>query len=193
MTDFWRLVFPARIWSLATLCDTLITFGENHWLLRLIWRFSESVSEYESVFRICVWIIIHHIYSSNKFIKSIIIDRSIVLHFPSCVGFYKINMFQLSSLWNRIVSGGWVIIGSVGRSVCGRWVGGTKSGWSVVGWSVGRLSVDLIKPISCSLAKVACYLTSGSFLLFTHSYCWPEHVISWAVRESHWSNLYSNI
>ena len=47
------------IWSLTTLCDTLITFRENHWLLRLIWRFYESVSEYESVFQIGVWIIIH--------------------------------------------------------------------------------------------------------------------------------------
>ena len=45
--------------SLATLCDTLIIFREKHWLLRLIWRFSESLSEYESVFQICVWIIIH--------------------------------------------------------------------------------------------------------------------------------------
>ena len=54
---------PSIIWSLATLCDTLITFRENHWLLRLIWRFSESVSEYESVFRIFVWIIIHRLNS----------------------------------------------------------------------------------------------------------------------------------
>ena len=59
MTDFWRLLFPSRSWSLATLCDTLITFREYHLLLRLIWRFSESVSEYESVFGICVWIIIY--------------------------------------------------------------------------------------------------------------------------------------
>ena len=61
------------------------------------------------------------------------------------------------------------------------WVGGSVGLWSVSWWDeewvvggrvvVGRLSVDLIKPISCSLAKVACYLTSGSFLLFTHSYC----------------------
>ena len=66
MTDFWRLVFPSIIWSLATLSDTLITFRENHWLLRLIWRFSESVFEYESVFRICVWIIIHKLFYSIK-------------------------------------------------------------------------------------------------------------------------------
>ena len=59
MTDFWRLVFSSIIWSLATLYDTLITLRENHWLLRLIWRFSESVSEYESVFQMCVWITIH--------------------------------------------------------------------------------------------------------------------------------------
>ena len=51
--------FTVNICSLATLCDILITIRENHWLLRLIWRFSESMSEYESVFRICVWIIIH--------------------------------------------------------------------------------------------------------------------------------------
>ena len=61
MTDFWRLAFSSIIWSLATLCDTLITFRENHWLVRLIWRFSESVFEYESVFRICVWIRIQKI------------------------------------------------------------------------------------------------------------------------------------
>ena len=68
MTDFWRLVFPSIIWSLATLCDTLITIRENHWLLRLTWRFSESVSEYESVFRMRVWKIIHEIISSMHFI-----------------------------------------------------------------------------------------------------------------------------
>ena len=55
MTDFWRLVFLSIVWSLGTLCVTLITFRENHCLL----RFSESVSEYESVFQICVWKIIH--------------------------------------------------------------------------------------------------------------------------------------
>ena len=59
MTDFWRLIFPSIIWTLATVCDTLITFREKLWLLRLIWRFSGSVSEYEPVFRVCVWIIIH--------------------------------------------------------------------------------------------------------------------------------------
>ena len=59
MTNFWRLVFSSINWLLATLFDTLITIRENHWLLRIIWRFSEYVSEYESVFRICVWIIIH--------------------------------------------------------------------------------------------------------------------------------------
>ena len=70
MTDFWRLVFPSRSWSLATLCDTLITFSENHWLLRLIWRFSESVSEYESVFGICVWIIIYKYCLLNSVINT---------------------------------------------------------------------------------------------------------------------------
>ena len=65
--EFW-LVFPSIIWSLATLCDTLITFRKNHWLLKVIWRFSESVSEYESVFRICVWIIIHK-KTSPSFLK----------------------------------------------------------------------------------------------------------------------------
>ena len=59
MTNFWRLVFSSINWLLPTLFDTLITIRENHWLLRIIWRFSEYVSEYESVFRICVWIIIH--------------------------------------------------------------------------------------------------------------------------------------
>ena len=37
------------------------------------------------------------------------------------------------------------------------------SGRSVVGWSVSRLSVDLIKPLSCSLAKIACYLHLALF------------------------------
>ena len=59
MTDIWRLVFPLIILSLVILCDDLIRIGENHRLLRLTWRCSESTSEYESVRRICVWIIIH--------------------------------------------------------------------------------------------------------------------------------------
>ena len=59
MTNFWRLVFLSINWLLATLCDTLITIRENHWLLRIMWRFSKSVSECESVLRICVWLIIH--------------------------------------------------------------------------------------------------------------------------------------
>ena len=54
MTDFWRLVFSSIISLLATRCDTLITVRENHWLLRVIWSFSESMTEYESVFRMCV-------------------------------------------------------------------------------------------------------------------------------------------
>ena len=58
MTDFWRLVFPSIIWSLATLCDTLITIRENHWLLRLIWRFSESV------FR--MWICVSNVCLNNN-------------------------------------------------------------------------------------------------------------------------------
>ena len=45
--------------------------------------------------------------------------------------FYKINIFQLSSLWNRIVSFGSLIIGSVGW-----WVGGSVSKWSVICWLV---------------------------------------------------------
>ena len=60
MTNFWRLVFLPIIWLWATLCDTSIRIRENHGLLRLKSSFSESMSEYESVFRICVWIIIHH-------------------------------------------------------------------------------------------------------------------------------------
>ena len=73
MTDFWRLVFPSKIWSLATLCDTLITIRVSHWLLRLIWRFSESESQYESVFWICVWIIIHTLFGpySNKLLQNV--------------------------------------------------------------------------------------------------------------------------
>ena len=54
MTDFWRLVFSSIISLLATRCDTLITVRENHWLLRVIWSFSESMTEYESVFRMFV-------------------------------------------------------------------------------------------------------------------------------------------
>ena len=48
MTNFWRLVFSSIILLLATICDTLIRIRENHWLLRLMSSFSESV------FRICV-------------------------------------------------------------------------------------------------------------------------------------------
>ena len=59
MTNFWRLVFLSIIWSWARLCDTLVRIREDHWLLRLILSFSESMSEYESVFRTCVWIISH--------------------------------------------------------------------------------------------------------------------------------------
>ena len=54
MTNFWRLVFLPIIWLWTTLCNTSIRIRENHWLLRLKSSFSESVSEYESVFRICV-------------------------------------------------------------------------------------------------------------------------------------------
>ena len=36
----------------------------------------------------------------------------------------------------------------------------------------------------------SCYVTSDSFLLFINKYCWPEHVIRWAGRESYWSNFY---
>ena len=50
MTNFWRLVFPSIIWLLATLCDVVMKIRENQWLLRLISSFSESVSEYESVY-----------------------------------------------------------------------------------------------------------------------------------------------
>lgn len=59
MTNFQRLVFWSIIWLLATVCDTLIAIRENHWLLRIIWTFSKSMSEYEPVFPICVWIKIH--------------------------------------------------------------------------------------------------------------------------------------
>ena len=60
MTNFWWLVSSSIIWSLATLCDTSIRIRENHWLLRLIRpSFSESLSEYESVFQIFAWKIIH--------------------------------------------------------------------------------------------------------------------------------------
>ena len=45
--------------------DTFITIRENHWLLRVIWSFLKSTSEYESVFRICAWIIIHYLNSSR--------------------------------------------------------------------------------------------------------------------------------
>ena len=38
--------------------------------------------------------------------------------------------------------------------------------------------------------KISCYLTSGFFLLFINDYCWSEHVIPWAGKESYWSNFY---
>ena len=43
--------------------------------------------------------------------------------------FCKVNVLLFSSLLN-------MIIGSVGRWVCGRWVGESAGKWSVVGWSV---------------------------------------------------------
>ena len=46
-------------------------------------------------------------------------------------GFCKMNLLHWSSLWNKILSTGSVIIGSVGRLV-----GRSVSKWSVVGWSV---------------------------------------------------------
>ena len=61
MTDFWRVIFSSIILLLATLCDTWKTNRKNHWLLRIIWSFSESVSEYKSVFRICVWLLIYEV------------------------------------------------------------------------------------------------------------------------------------
>ena len=80
MTNVWRLVFLSIIWLLATLCNTLITFRENHWLLRLIWRFSESVSEYESVFRTCVWIMIHQ---NNKCLITVMFYSRILSFSPN--------------------------------------------------------------------------------------------------------------
>ena len=62
------------------------------------------------------------------------------------------NILHWSRLWNRILSNGSVIIGLVGRWVCGRLFGGLVSKWSVVGWSVGRWSVDLIKPVNTRLS-----------------------------------------
>ena len=64
--EFLGTCFLSIIWFLATLCDTLIRIRENHQLLRLIPSFFESVSEYESVFRISVWIIIHEIFLLEK-------------------------------------------------------------------------------------------------------------------------------
>ena len=64
----WRIsrVFLSINLLLATLCDTLIKIWENDWFLRLIWSFSEFVSENKFVFRICLWIIIHgNIWSVN--------------------------------------------------------------------------------------------------------------------------------
>ena len=67
-------------------------------------------------------------------------DRSIVLHFPSCVCILQNNFFHQvfemeSCQWvGEFWVGGWV----------GRWV---SAQWSVGRWSVGRWSVDLIKPL----------------------------------------------
>ena len=36
ITNFWRLVFASINCLLATLCNSLITIRENHWLLRII-------------------------------------------------------------------------------------------------------------------------------------------------------------
>ena len=50
MPNFQRLIFSSISWLLATLYNTLTTVRENFWLLRLIRRFLESVSDNESVF-----------------------------------------------------------------------------------------------------------------------------------------------
>ena len=55
ITNFWRLVFASINCLLATLCNSLITIRENHWLLRIVWSFSESVSEYKSVSNMCLY------------------------------------------------------------------------------------------------------------------------------------------
>ena len=97
MTNFWRLVFSSIIWLLATLCNTLIRIRENHWFLRLISRFSESVSEYESAFEICVWIIIHHLQKDLKHAdnrkKSFCNQRRYFFHIYNC----KIDGHHLGS------------------------------------------------------------------------------------------------
>ena len=114
MTNVWRLVFLSIIWLLATLCNTLITFRENHWLLRLIWRFSESVSEYESVFRICLWIIIHKFELLSEQLKGniyvlIFSETNIDDSFP--VGQFLIEGFCTLYRLDRNSKGGGIFLG----------------------------------------------------------------------------------
>ena len=59
MTNFKRFIFLSIIWLLSTFCEPLITIRKNHWLVEVIYSFFESASEYESVFQLYVWIIIH--------------------------------------------------------------------------------------------------------------------------------------
>lgn len=60
MTDIWKTYFASVIWLLASLCNILTTFSETYWLLWIKWSCYESVSGYDYVFRLCVWIIIKH-------------------------------------------------------------------------------------------------------------------------------------
>ena len=72
--------------------------------LRLIWRFSESVSEYESVFRICVWIIIH---VQNPWFRTIWIE--FFASYDFLYGkFWFNNLQKTQSIWFKIWDLVWI-------------------------------------------------------------------------------------
>ena len=62
----WRISGDLFFINKLAFDNSLIKMRENYCLLRIIWGFSESVSECLSVFQICVWIIIHVFLTQNK-------------------------------------------------------------------------------------------------------------------------------
>ena len=102
MTNFWRPVYSLIICLLAALCDTLIRITENHWFLRLISNFSESFSEYESAFRICVGIIIHAKLQLNLFQPLQSSDGEISILFHRC--FIILRVQRLQYIKNAVLS-----------------------------------------------------------------------------------------
>ena len=72
----------------------------------------------------------------SKIVFKEIIDRSTVLYFSSCVYILLNGCPHIFEPFKHKIFVGSVIIGSVGRSVGGRWISGLVGKWSVVSGSV---------------------------------------------------------